>query len=133
MTNNNFTPQQKEMLLKAQQVIDEAAKDYGTILKQHIQDLNESLDAEKLSEAIKICHLIQSQAGTFDWQLATEVSGWFKRLLKTQQEKGLNLKVNTVFRNSLDIILRDQLKGESEAAVKLLMHIEAVLKTEDIH
>lgn len=132
MAKEKYTLKQKEMLLNAQKVIDKASDKYPEILEQHIQKLNQAINSGKREEAIYICHLIQSQAGTFGWSLATEISGWFMRLLKTQQENQPNSKINTLFLDSFDVIMRRGLKGNSESSVKLLVHIETELKKDDI-
>ncbi len=132
MTKDQFTLEQRELLLQANKIISDASINYSDILEQHVQALKKSLDSENLIEAVKICYRIQSQAGTFGWPLATEISGWFKRLLMPQIEKGVNAKVNTLFLDSLNIILKDKLKSESNTAVNLLLHMEAELKKQDI-
>lgn len=132
MGKDKFTLEQQNMLLQAQKIIDEASENYVETLEQHIRNLKKSLDSENLTEAYKICYLIQSQATTFGWPLATEISGWFKRLIKTQQKKGFNPKINNLFLDSFNSILQDELKEESHAAVKLLLHMETILKNEDL-
>lgn len=132
MTENEFTPEQKKLLLKAQKVIDKASVGYVEILEQHIRKLKESLNSDDITEAIHICHLMHSQAGTLGWPLVSEVSGWFKRILKTQQKDGLNSNVSALFCHSFDSILQNKLKAESDKAVKLLVHIETILKKEGI-
>ena len=132
MSTRKFTPKQQQMLLKAQKVIEDASKDYVEILTQHIQALQEALKSENTAEAVQICYLIQTQAGTFGWPLAGELSGWFKRILKTQKKTGLNPTVSSLFCQSFTSIIQNELKNESDDAVKLLMHIECVLKTEGI-
>lgn len=132
MSDDNFTLKQKEMLLRAQKVVDDASENYTEILKQHIQELTTALGAEDLTDAEFICHRIQGQAGTFGWSLATEISGWFKRLLITQKEAGLNSLVNKLFLDSLDIMIKDELKTASDDAINLLIHIETELKKHNI-
>ncbi|MCK5425853.1 MAG: hypothetical protein KAI89_10790 [Emcibacter sp.] len=132
MAKEKYTLKQKEMLFKAQKIIDKAGSHYKEILEQHIQKLNQTINSGKMEEAIYICHLIQSQAGTFEWTLATEISGWFKRLLKEQQGKQPNPQINTLFLDSFDVIMRRDLKGDSELSVKLLTHIENELKKQHI-
>ncbi|MCF6196567.1 MAG: hypothetical protein L3J50_07665 [Emcibacter sp.] len=133
MSNNKFTAKQQEMLHKAQRIIDRASLSYGDILNQHILSLKTSLDSDNIQEAIRICHLINSQAGTFGWPLAGELSGWFKRvLMKQQQESGLNSNVSLLFMDSLDRMVKQDLRAESKAAVTLLRDLEAALKDEDI-
>lgn len=132
MSAHKYTLKQRQMLLKAQEVIDKASVGYVEILKQHVQDLQDTLDGENITEAIHICYRVQTQAGTFGWPLAGELAGWFKRILHSQQKTGLNLKVCALFCQSFTSILQNELKTESDAAVKLLMHIETVLKTEGI-
>jgi len=120
------------MLLQAHKIIDDASVNYGDILEQHIQELKKTLDNDNLAVAIKICYRIQTQAGTFGWPLASEISGWFNRLLKPQLKKGMNSAVNNLFLDSFHIIIKDKLKTESKAAVALLLHIENELKTENL-
>ncbi len=134
MSNDKFTVKQQEMLRKAQRIIDRASLSYGDTLSQHILSLKTSLDNDNIQEAIRICHLINSQAGTFGWHLAGELSGWFKRvLMKQQQESGLNSNVSRLFMDSLDHMVKQDLRAESKAAVTLLRDLEAALKDEDIH
>ena len=116
------------MLKKAQKIIDDESVVYVKILTQHIDDLRPALMSGEISQAIKICHLIQTQAGTFGWPLATEMAGWFKRLLKSQQQNGLKEDVNDLFMDSFHTLLDKQLKTESDSALKLLLHMEAQLK-----
>jgi hypothetical protein len=133
MSNDKFTVKQQEMLRKAQRIVDRASLNYGDTLSQHILSLKTSLDDNNIQEAIRICHLINSQAGTFGWSLAGELSGWFKRvLMKQQQELGLNSNVSRLFMDSLDHMVKQDLRAESKAAVTLLRDLEAALKDEDI-
>jgi len=132
MSEDKFTLKQRKLLLQAQKVIDEASVGYVDILKQHIQKLKTSLDSGNITEAVHICHRIQSQAGTFGWPLAGEISGWFKRILITPLKSGVNSNVHDLFSSSLNTVLQDELKAESDAAVKLLIHIETMLKQEGI-
>lgn len=128
MAMNKFTPQQKKMLRQAQAIIDEASDSYDEILKAHIRDLKTSLAAENLAEACQTCYRIQTQGTTFGWPLASEIAGWFKRLLDTQQEKGLDSAINGLFLDSLDTLITEDLKADSEAAIKLCLHIKTELK-----
>lgn len=132
MRTDKFTVHQRNLILQAQEIMDEASDGYDEILQQHIQDLKKSLTSKNLTEARKFCYLIQNQAATFGWPFATEISGWFTKLLKKQQEKGLNLAINKLFLDSFDVIIKDNLKINSEPAIKLRQHIESELKIKDI-
>lgn len=116
------------MLKRAQKIIDNESLQYVKVLAQHIHDLRPTLIAGEIAQAIKICYLIQTQAGTFGWPLATEIAGWFKRLLKTQQQNGLKKDVNDIFLESFHILLDKELKTDSDSALKLLLHMETQLK-----
>ena len=130
MSNGNFTVKQQKMLRKAQRIIDEASLSYGDVLNQRILTLKTSLDKNDIQDAIRICHLINSQAGTFGWHLAGELSGWFKRvLIKQQQESGLNSTVSRLFMDSLNHMVKQDLRAESNAAVTLLRDLETALKS----
>ena len=128
MAKEKFTAKQQEMLKRAQKIIDDESLLYVNILTQHIQDLPAALHSSDIDHAIRICHLIQTQAGTFGWPLATEIAGWFKRLLKSQQQNGLKEDVNELFMESFRILLDKELKTESDNALKLLLHMESELK-----
>ncbi|PCI32167.1 MAG: hypothetical protein COB54_07840 [Alphaproteobacteria bacterium] len=128
MVMNNYTPQQQKMLRQAQAVIDDASDTYDEILKAHIRDLKESLAEGNLTESCRVCYRIQTQATTFGWPLASEIAGWFKRLLNSQQDKGLDSAINGLFLDSLDILITEDLKSDSQAAIKLCLHIESELK-----
>ena len=128
---NKFTPRQKRMLQQAQALIDQASDTYDEVLKAHIRDLKKSLTAKNLKEACQVCYRIQTQATTFGWPLASEIAGWFKRLLHTQQDKGLDLTTNGLFLDSLDTLITENLKTECAAAIKLCLHIESELKSKE--
>jgi len=130
MPADTFSFRQRQLLIQAQHIIDAASADYIHILTQHIQNLSDALASGNLPEAIQSCYLIQSQAGAFGWPLATEIAGWFKRLLEQQKSGDLNRPVNELFLDSLNHILEEELKTESEAAIRLLQHIEMTLKHE---
>ena len=128
MTHEKFSFEQRQLILKAQQIIDDASANYGTILQQHVEQLHATLADNNIEDAIGLCYLIQSQAGTFGWPLATEVAGWFKKLLLRQKDNGLNPAVNRLFQDSLKQIVSEKMTGESNAALKLLQHIETTLR-----
>jgi len=128
MAKEKFTQKQQDQIRRAQKIINDECAGYIEILTQHVSGLRQSLHSKDMAQAILICHYIQSQAGMFGWPLATEISGWFKRLLQSQQKKDFNAQVNDLFLESFDLILKQELKAKSEAAVKLLIHIEAELK-----
>ncbi|MBL4800348.1 MAG: hypothetical protein JKY45_00550 [Emcibacter sp.] len=132
MATNDFTPEQQRLILKAQKVIDKESAGYVEILQQHLQGLQESLKIENTPQAIHTCYLIQSQAGTFGWPLASELAGWFKRILQAQKKNGLNPNISALFCQSFTAILQNELKAESDEAVKILKHIESVLKKEGV-
>ncbi len=132
MSKVNFSPKQQKMLRKARKLIERESAGYIEILKQHIHALAAALENKDLPLAIRICHRVQSQAGTFGWPLATEIAGWFKRLLGDQNTDAPNVITNALFLQSLNKIIRDELKTESVAAVRLLQHIESELKKQNI-
>ena len=132
MPEDKFTFRQRQLLVKAQKIVDQASAGYSGILKQHVHNLSTALAAQNLTEAMQTCYLIQSQAGAFGWPLATEIAGWFNRLLQKQQDSGLNNSVNELFLGSLQQVLNEELRTESETTIRLLEHIEAALKIEKI-
>lgn len=130
MSKNKFTLKQKEMLIRAQSIIDQASVGYEDVLKQDIHSLKQHIESGDMMDAIHLCHRIHSQAGTFGWPLVTEISGWFKRHLEIQQKAQVNNNINRLFLGSLDTVLNNKLKGEGEASIKLLQHIESTLKNQ---
>ncbi len=132
MSKVNFSPKQQKMLRQARKLIERESAGYIEILKQHIHALATALENKDLPLAIRICHQVQSQAGTFGWPLATEIAGWFKRLLGDQNTGAPDVETNALFLQSLNKIIRDDLKAESAAAVRLLQHIEGELKKQNI-
>lgn len=132
MSDRKYSLERRQMLHRAQTVVDEASLGYREMLTQHIEDLKRALDNEvNLVDAIGTCYLIHTQAGTFGWSLATEVSGWFRRLLQKQQANGSDKMVNSLFLESLSCIVTEELKADSDAAIALLLHIETRLKKQD--
>ncbi|WP_339864971.1 hypothetical protein [Paremcibacter congregatus] len=128
MSKHQHTLLQREIILRAQKFLDAESVGYGEKLAALIEQLRAALDSRDLAQAIRTTDLIQGQAGTFGWSLATEVAGWFKRLLNKQKEEGIKIQVNDLFLESFDRILTEQIKTECEAAVTLLLQIEATLK-----
>ena len=116
------------MLQKAQEIIDKEAVSYVEQLRQHIQSLKKSIESDDIIQAIQTCHHMQGQAGTFGWPLATEISGWFKRILTNQQNAAIDHKINEIFLNSLENMVKNNLKSHSKEAISLLQNIEAALK-----
>ncbi|MCF6215942.1 MAG: Hpt domain-containing protein [Emcibacter sp.] len=128
MTKVKFSQRQQDMLQKAQEIIDKEAVSYVEQLRQHIQSLKKSIGSGDITQAIQICHHMQGQAGTFGWPLATEISGWFKRILTNQQNATIDHKTNKIFLSSLENMVKNNLKSHGKEAIGLLQNIEAALK-----
>ncbi|VAX08907.1 hypothetical protein MNBD_ALPHA03-2162 [hydrothermal vent metagenome] len=128
MTKVKFSQRQKDMLQKAQKIIDSEATGYVDQLRNHIQSLKKSIGSGDITQAIQTCHHMQGQAGTFGWPLATEIAGWFKRILIHQQKASIDDKTNEVFLNSLENMVENNLKSHSKDALKLIQNLEAALQ-----
>jgi len=131
MTQNELSLEQRQMILNAYKVIDQESLNYINILKQHVENLAKVLARGDIEEAMRTCYLIHSQASTFGWPLATEIAGWFQKMLRKQEAHGLNEAVNELFLNSLEQIVQDEMKAESESAIALLLNIEQKLQNNE--
>ncbi len=118
------------MLQKAQEIIDKEAVNYIEQLRHHIQSLKKSIGSDDITQAIQTCHHMQGQAGSFGWPLATEISGWFKRILTNQQKADPDTKTNEIFLRSLEKMVENNIKSHGKEAISLLQNIETALKKE---
>lgn len=117
----------QEAVRRAEMVVEKMGVDYDERLQGHLRNLQKAFDENDRDQAILIAHTMKGESGMFGWPLVSEISGWLRQILETQ-DKLHRTEVIELHLHTLRIILSEKLRGEAPAGQKLIRNLYAVIE-----
>lgn len=127
MPEFSMSPEQQQMLAKAEAAVDKLAAGYVPILLEELDQLTNELKAGNAEEALVLAHTIQGQAGTFGWPLVTHAAVHLYKLIETGANNPIVANTIDTIIETIRMMLNKGLKGETLEGKKLLADIESMI------
>ncbi len=115
----------EEAIANAHTAIDECSENYRTRLEHHLGELRQALQNRDKASLTRVANDLKGEAGTMGWPLVSQAAGWMRQLLDAEPET-VDILSNSLFVQSLERMVADDMTGESAEGVELVKQLYAL-------
>jgi len=127
----------RHLVRRAESAIEKEAENYDEVLEVNLRELRACADTGNYKEASKLAYSIKGAAGSMGWPLISTAAGFLRHVfdehaLEAEDRQGQLKKIVGVHLDTLDLIFKNQMKGDDKVGVGLVKELYALLEKYDI-
>lgn len=115
------------LVAKADASLNKEAENYDAVLGESLDALKLALADKNFSSAVKIAYSIKGAAGTLGWPLVSTSAGYLRHVLDEQDKIEKLDETIAVHVHTLDLLYKNQMKGDHPEGIKLIKNLYALL------
>ena len=115
----------EQAIAEAEAVIEQYKESYGARLERHLADLRSALHSHDVTTLTRVANLLKGEAGTMGWPLVSQAAGWLRQVLDAERD-AMDIAAVTLFVQSLERMVADQMVGEPPEGIVLVKELHAL-------
>lgn len=129
MSDMKLSPEQMQMLAKADAAVEKLSSGYVTVLLDELSKLRADLEAGNDEDAIILIHTIQGQAGSFGWPHITEAAIHLRKIIEVGANSPISAYTIKSIIDTMQLMLKNGLKGQTPQGKKLVSDIVSMVNS----
>ena len=123
----------RHLVRRAEKALEKEAENYDEVLEVNLRDLRVSVDAGNYEEGAKLAYSLKGAAGSMGWPLISTAAGFLRHVLEEEDKIDQLSNVVGVHLDTMDLIFKDEMKGENQIGVGLIKELFALLEKYEIN
>jgi|GEM_PF-2504262 len=123
----------RHLVRRAEKALAKEAENYDEVLEVNLRELRASVKAANYKDGAKLAYSIKGAAGSMGWPLISTAAGFLRHVLEKEDQVDQLKNVANVHLDTLDLIFKEQMKGEHQVGVGLIKELYALLEKYEIN